>query len=94
MTNKMKAPKCNHTNWEGTTYCWTCSTDLRHKTDADSVQVDGMVIRKILEREIASKQKSVDRLLLTEALDAAAREDAVREGLSWALFVLTQECGV
>lgn len=67
---------------------------VRPTTESPPVKVDFMVIRKTLEREIASKQNSVDRLHRTGTLDAAAREDAVREGLAWALFVLTQEGSV
>ena len=48
-------------------------------------------VRNVLEREISSKQKSVDRLVKNNALEAAARENAVKEGVSWALFVLYQE---
>jgi hypothetical protein len=45
-------------------------------------------IKSILKHEIHSKINSVDRLVRLGLLDAAAREDAVREGISWALFVL------
>ena len=51
-------------------------------------------IRNVLEREIKSKTRSVDRLVRIDSLEAAAREDAVREGLSWALFVLENECSI
>jgi len=67
---------------------------VRQNSAACSRPVDLMVIRKTLEREIASKQKSVDRLHRKGALEAAAREDAVREGLAWGLFVLSQKCSV
>lgn len=62
--------------------------------EASTVRVDAVVIRQILEAEINSKIKSVDRLVKAASLDAAAREDAVREGVSWALFVLAQRLGV
>jgi hypothetical protein len=51
-------------------------------------------IRKVLVVEITSKLKSVERLYEDGAFDAAAREDAVKEGLHWALFVLSVKCGI
>lgn len=60
------------------------------EADSPVTSLDFIIIRKTLEHEISSKQKSVDRLVRLNELDAAAREDAVREGLSWALFVLSQ----
>ncbi len=61
---------------------------------ASTVRVDAVVIRQILEAEIDSKIKAVDRFVKNENLDAAAHENAVREGVSWALFVLAHRLGV
>jgi hypothetical protein len=57
-------------------------------------QVDPIVIRQILEAEIKSKCVYTERLAADKAYEAAAMENARREGISWALFVLSQKLGV
>ena len=69
-------------------------TDNEVKTDNSIDKNVAILIRQILEREINSKKKLVERLVRDNALDAAARNNAVREGISWALFVLATECGI
>lgn len=56
--------------------------------------LDCIAVRRTLEKEISSKGKYIELLQRTDALDAAARENAVREGISWALFVLHQKHGI
>jgi len=56
--------------------------------------VKNWAIRQTLETEIASKQKSVDRFVASNAMDAAAHASAERDGLVWALFVLRIQHGV
>lgn len=52
------------------------------------------VIRQILEGEIISHCKSAERHAAINAFDAAAKDDAIRQGISHALFVLAVKCGV
>ena len=52
------------------------------------------VIRQILEDEIRSHCKSAERHATINSFDAAAREDAIRQGISHSLFVLAVKCGV
>jgi len=53
-----------------------------------------IVIRQVLEKEIRSYSRSVERNAKNEAYSAAASDDLIRRGISHALFVLNQKCGV
>lgn len=48
-------------------------------------------MQQILGNQIKSRSNHVDRLIKSGALEMAAHENAVREGLNWAYFVLTLE---
>jgi hypothetical protein len=71
----------------------TETTEIKPTTNEGGL-VDLVVIRQILEREIQSYYRSVERSAKTEAYNAAASDDLIRRGISHALFVLSQECGV
>ena len=62
--------------------------------EKDTSELKRDVIRKILEREIISHCKAAEREARNKNFTAAAKIDAMREGLSWALFVLANECSV
>ena len=65
------------------------------KNDAGAQSaLDRKVIRQILEREIKSQARSSERNAANNALEAAYQDDLMRRGLSHALFVLANECGV
>lgn len=51
-------------------------------------------IRNTLEEEIKSYCKSVELLAKHGKYDEAAKRAHMREGLSWALFVLAQKHGI
>lgn len=71
----------------------TEATEIK-PTAAEGGLVDPVVIRQILEREIQSYCRSVERSAKNEEYNAAASDDLVRRGISHSLFVLSQECGV
>lgn len=64
------------------------------KETAGSDTVERRVIRQLLEGEIKSLDRSIERHMKADALIAAANDDARRGGIIWALFVLGQELGV
>ena len=67
------------------------------KTNKDAplaVDLQRRVIRQLLEEEIKSCYKSERRNVNNEAYAAAAHDGARREGISWALFVLSEKLGV
>lgn len=64
------------------------------KSTTASSSLDPIVIRQVLEREIKSYCRSVERLSKRGALTTAGNDELIRQGISHALFVLTQECGV
>lgn len=71
----------------------TEATEIKSTTAVGGL-VDPIVIRQILEREIQSYYRSIERSAKNEAYNAAASDDLIRRGISHALFVLSQECGV
>lgn len=68
---------------------------LSGKTESGAnVPLDRLVIRQLLEGEIKSLDRSIERHTKAAAMSAAANDDARRGGILWALFVLNQELGV
>lgn len=59
-----------------------------------AVDLQRRVIRQLLEDEITSLTKSIDRDVKDELFNAAAHDSARRDGISWALFVLSEKIGV
>lgn len=72
--------------------CWNCKK--WQKDEAERSPVERIVIRQLLEGEIRSVDKSIERYVKKEAYDAAAHDSARREGIAWALFVLSEKLGV
>ena len=69
-------------------------TPVENPPEVGLSTAERVVIRKVLEREIQSYCKSAERNADNHAFDAAAHDHAIRQGISHALFVLAQECGV
>ena len=58
------------------------------------LQFERGVIRQLLEDEAESLYRSSERHRLAEAMDAASYDNAVREGITRALFLLNLKLGV
>ena len=65
-----------------------------NKTSGNKSKLNGRVIRQLLEDEAESLYRSSERHRLNEAMSAAAHDNAVREGVTRALFLLNLKLGV
>ena len=65
-----------------------------NKEPVAKLQFERGVIRQLLEDEAESLYRSSERHRLNEAMSAAAHDNAVREGVTRALFLLNLKLGV